>query len=451
MSSVTPASRRSPPLAAFLSFLWPGLGQWYTGRTRAAIIFAVPVAIVVFVLFAWLAGGLERAVLGMLLPTVALTVAVLVLADAAWRIASTVHAAWVAGGPQFLRRPATAGTVVALTLIVLVTHLWAAAVAWSLYGAATTIFVPPIAVGPTQPPPTAGATDDFQATPAATPPTKDSRINVLITGIDSSENRSHALTDTLIVVSVDPTTGDVSMVSFPRDISNFPEPDGTNYPRKINSLMTYATNHPDEYPNGGLPSLMEDLGSLLGVPIHYYAAVDLAGFARLVDAVGGVTIDNPRAINDPSYGGWSNGKVGFRLSAGKHTLDGETALAYARSRKGSGDNDFTRARRQQQLLLALRSRLTDPALLPQLPSIVSAGAETIRTNFPQDRIQEMLTIAQAIEGDDSIKRVVLGPPYAKNPPAGTPGGYQLYLDMDRLSKLSLDLYGEDSAYAAATR
>ncbi len=142
--------------------------------------------------------------------------------------------------------------------------------------------------------------------------------------------------------------------------------------------------------------------------------------------------------------------IGFRLSKGIHHLDGETALAYARSRRGAGDNDFTRARRQQQLLLALRTRLTDPTLLPQLPAIIEAGSNTLRTNFPRDRLQEMLAVGRAIESDDGIRRVVLGPPYAKNPPAGTPGGYQLVLDMERLAKLSIELFGADSRYATVT-
>jgi len=440
--------RRSPPLAAFLSFLWPGLGQWYAGRNRAALLFAIPVAVVLLGLIIWVAGG---NIFDLLVPGVALTLLFLVVADAGWRIGSLLHAAWLTGGRDAFRRPTTGAALVVLTLLVVVSHLWASAVAWSLYNAPRHIFVPPVAFEPSASgSPLPSPSDLFVASPGVTPPTPDSRINILLTGIDSSENRNHALTDTLIVVSVDPDTGEVSMVSFPRDIARFPQPDGSTFKGKINSLMTFAAKHPDQYPKGGLPTLIDDLGYLLGVPIHYYAAVDLAGFARLIDAVGGVDVNNPKAINDPGYGGWTNGKVGFRLSAGNHHLDGETALAYARSRKGSGDNDFTRARRQQQLLLALRARLTDPALLPQLPAIIDAGAGTVRTNFPQDRIGEMLEIGQKIEGDDSIKRVVLGPPYATNPPKGTPGGYQLILDMDRLAKLSLDLYGEDSSYASTS-
>jgi LCP family protein required for cell wall assembly len=428
--------------------VWPGLGQWYAGRPQAAALFAAPIAVIVLLLLIWLAGGLERALVDLLLPAVAITFVLIVLAAGAWRIASLIHAPWLMGGrPVFRRRP-VGGAVVALTFVVVVTHVWAASVAWSFYEASGRVFVPPVAgpVASGAPPPS----DGFQATPGITPETASSRINVLITGIDSSERREHALTDTLIVVSVDPVTGDVAMVSFPRDIARFTMSDGRLFPGKINSLMTAANNDPVKYPDGGLPTLIRELGYLLGVPIHYYAAVDLDGFRKLIDAVGGVTIDNPKAINDPAYGGWTDGRVGFRLTAGVHHLDGETALAYARSRKGAGDNDFTRARRQQQLLVALRARLTDPTLLPQLPAIVDAGSRTVRTNFPQDRLQDMLTVAQSVEGEDGIRRVVLGPPYAKNPPPGTPGGYQLILDLDRLAKLSIELFGADSRYAAAT-
>lgn len=457
MSTVTPArprapshsTGRSPTIAAAFSFLWPGLGQWFAGRSREALIFAIPVAVVLIASLAWLSSA---SIFDLLVPAVAMTFLLVIVADAAWRIASGFHAAYVAGGREAFSRRTTGATLAILTGVVLLTHLWASAVAWSLYQAPGRIFTP-FALAPS-PSPSAGASasNGVVETPGVTPPAKDARVNILLTGIDSSAKRSHALNDTLIVVSVDPTTGDVAMVSFPRDIARFQQPDGSVFPRKINELVTYANNHPKEYPSGGLAALVDDVGYLLGVPIHYYASIDLQGFSKLVDAVGGVTVDNPKAINDPGYGGWTDGRpIGFHLSAGVHHLDGPMALAYARSRKGAGDNDFTRARRQQQLLLALRGRLTDPTLLPQLPAIIDAASRVVRTNFPQDRLAEMLEISSKVTSDDAVRRVVLGPPYARNPPVGTPGGYQLILDMDRLAKLSVDLFGADSRYATASR
>jgi LCP family protein required for cell wall assembly len=250
----------------------------------------------------------------------------------------------------------------------------------------------------------------------------------------------------MIVVSVDPTTGEVAMVSFPRDIADFRLSNGGRYHDRINSLMGYALRHPDKFPAGGLPTLTQELGYLLGIPIHYYAAVNLDGFVEMVDAVGGVTVDNPRAINDPNYGGWTDGRVGFRLSKGRHTLDGQTALAYARSRKGTGDNDFTRARRQQQLLVALSRRLADPSMLPRIPTLLDAASKTIRTNVPPGIVPEMLDLARTIDGK-GIKRVVLGPPYARRGP--DPSRYVLILDEKKLAEISIRLFGDDSAYAVS--
>ena len=190
-----------------------------------------------------------------------------------------------------------------------------------------------------------------------------SRINVLLTGVDSAETRSHALTDTLMVASIDPVTHDVALISFPRDVSNFPLVDGGIYKGKINSYMTYVNNHPKEFKDKPLVELVRELSFLVGAPIHYYAAVDLAGFRKLVDAAGGVTVNVETALDDRRYD-WLDGRRGFKLSVGKHTLNGEDALAYVRSRYTPGDNDFRRAKRQQEVLLALARKMATPADAP---------------------------------------------------------------------------------------
>ncbi len=133
---------RSPAIAAFLSFIWPGLGQWYAGRPRAAVLFAAPIAAILLLLLVWLAGGLERALVDLLLPAVAVTFIVLVLAEGAWRIAALIHAAWLTGGQRAFREPPVGGAVAALTLLVVVSHIWAASVAWSLFEASDRVFDP---------------------------------------------------------------------------------------------------------------------------------------------------------------------------------------------------------------------------------------------------------------------------------------------------------------------
>jgi LCP family protein required for cell wall assembly len=195
-----------------------------------------------------------------------------------------------------------------------------------------------------------------------------------------------------------------------------------------------------------MAALAKEVGYLLGVPVDYYASVDLEGFRKLIDRVGGVTVNVQTAINDPGYGGWDTpGKIGFKISTGKHTLDGETALAFVRSRKTLGDSDFGRAARQQQLLVALQRKLVDPAMLPNLPGLLQDATKTLKTNFPPDRIAEVLDLARRTD-DGAIKKYVLGPPYSNHPT--NLSTYILIPDMKRIAKLSIDLFGDESRYAA---
>jgi LCP family protein required for cell wall assembly len=443
-----------PVAVGVLSFLWPGLGHAFIGRRRTAIAYAAPAGLIAAGLLVLAAtSGLEKMSLALFSASTALTITIVIVLAGLWRGLAIVDSVTASAGRAVWRRPAVTGSVAALLVGVALPHAIGVQYAWSFYEADRVMFE--TATGP-EPiasfPPSLGAESpapDATPSPQATPETATSRINILLTGIDSSEHRDHALTDTLIVVSIDPSTHSVAMVSFPRDIADFRLSGGGRFHDRINALMTYALRHPERFRRGGLPTLTDELGYLLGIPIHYYASVDLAGFVDMVDAVGGVTVDNPQPIEDPFYGGWTDGRrIGFRLSKGRHTLDGQSALAYARSRKGVGDNDFTRARRQQQLLVVLARKLSDPAMLPRIPALLKAAARTIRTNFPPDRLSEMLDLSRGVE-DKSIKRVVLGPPYARR---GTdPTRYTLVLDEKKLADISIRLFGDDSRYFATAK
>ena len=440
---------RSPGIAAFLSFLWPGLGQWYAGGRRNAIVFAFPVLVVAVVLVTWLLQGPESVVIQLLSPGTALTIVVLVGLLAIWRVVSMVDAAsGLAGRPMWRRRGLSAGLAVMVGLVV-ISHAAVANVAWSFYAAGSKIFTNTTDAQVTPPPASSQNTAVLPvATPVSTPTTAQSRINVLFLGIDSSEIRTHALTDTLLVVSIDPATGKAAMISFPRDIADFPLYSGGTYHAKINALMTDADRNRARFPDGGVTTLTKELGYLLGVPIHYYAAINLDGFEAMIDRVGGVTIVNASSIDDPSYGGWKQpGRIGFHLSPGRHTLDGENALAYVRSRKGAGNNDFERARRQQQLLIALEKKLSDPSMLPKLPQLLDDATKTITTSFPPDRLQEMLALSRSID-DAKIVRKVLGPPFALRDTSAP--DYRLVIVPSKLAELSISLFGNDSRYATAT-
>lgn len=444
---------RSPHVAAFLSFVWPGLGQWYVGRHRPAALFALPVIGVIALLVLGVLGGVGQLATLLLTPSSAMTVVILVGLLAAWRLLSIADALSPAHGtPAVAARPRLA-TFAVLGLATLLAHGAMGLTVYNFYAASSRIFVadespdetPMPSLAPGQ---SASPEDEYVAPPIATPESASARINILLTGVDSAERRTTSLTDTLLVASVDPVTADVVLISFPRDISDFELFDGRTYRGKINSFMTWVRNHPDEFEDGPLNSLVKQMGYMLGAPIHYYAAVDIAGFRRMIDLVGGVTVDNPRDIDDPRYD-WLDGRKGFRLSAGKHKLDGDRALAYVRSRQGVGDSDFSRARRQQQVLLALQAKLTRPAALQKLPEILDTAGDTIRTNFPSERVGEMIQLAQRVDRD-SVRQYVLGPSkYATRPPySETDGIYKLHLRMDAVAKLSIEIFGDSSRYAS---
>jgi len=130
-------------------------------------------------------------------------------------------------------------------------------------------------------------------------------------------------------------------------------------------------------------------------------------------------------------------------------LDGRLALAYARSRQGVGDSDFTRAARQQQLLIALRNKLTSPEMVTQLPKLLQIAGDTIRTSVPTERLDEFIGMARSVKGD-AIQRVVITYPITYHPPTSeTNGVWELRLKMDKMAELSKKLFGEDSRYAGS--
>ena len=159
----------------------------------------------------------------------------------------------------------------------------------------------------------------------------------------------------------------------------------------------------------------------------------------------GVTVKVERPINDSFYDWLDGSPRGFHLDAGTHRLDARTALAYVRSRYG--DSDFARAARQQQLLLALRNELLKPSNIGSLPALLGVAGETIRTNFPPDRMDEMVQLAQDVVSED-VERVVLQPPtYSVHPPNSETGGtYILRIRWNAIRALSVRLFGEDSDF-----
>jgi LCP family protein required for cell wall assembly len=473
-------SERSGVAAAALSFIFPGLGQAYLRDRRAAIIFAAPIVVLLAVLLAFVSlDGVNRVGAKLLNPSIALGAALLALLVGVWWIINVINA-WRGGrhtGTNTFIAPAILIVALAAGTLYGADWMYRLSLADRNFGTGCdpTLDCPPgptpsgIAVVPTTPPPS-GPTFPPEDTPEPSEPPatiapgpspsfditklslEDGWLNVLLVGIDSRCAGvgvvTGANTDTMIVASANADTGEVFMFSFPRDSAGFPLYVGGSMPGywKLNTFTGYTKQHPEVFPEPGLPALAYELGYLLGIPIDYYASINICGFPHLIDEVGGVDICNSKLIQDSGYH-WTDGHVGFTLETGPHHLDGETALAYARSRHGS--SDFARARRQQELLGALRKAVLTPQNLARLPEIVSTAGELVHTNFPSENIEQLLALADKLQDDKPGQYVFQPPLWASHPPRIETNGRSVqFLKLDAIAALSRQVFGDKSLYEA---
>ncbi len=395
----TGAMDRRRLAAATLSAVLPGLGQAFNRRRRLTFLFLIPTLVVIGIglLLLQLQSPIRLAA-WVITPSVLGTVLTLNLLLAIWRL--------LAAGQAFLDTRWSGPTgrlgiigMAIIVIVIVVPHLMVFQYGRLLGDTFAEIFDSQVL-----------AAQNGPDRPARPGPRDGQRINVLIIGVDTTDTRSATLTDTMMVASLDPVGGSVSMVSMPRDLVNVPLGNGDVFGPKLNSLMSYADRHPEAFPNGGLWALQDAAGALLGIPIHYYATMDMSGFIAMVDAVGGVDIVVKKGFEDPNYDGYGTDQRGFSITAGQHHLNGIEALAYARVRKAKGESDFTRAARQQEILAALRKKATSGgSLFWQLPDLLKAVGKSIRTDLPTDQLP---TLAATLDeaGSDAMTRVVIKHP-----------------------------------------
>lgn len=249
--------------------------------------------------------------------------------------------------------------------------------------------------------------------PTAEPWDGNSRVTILLMGLDYRDWEAGEVprTDSMILLTIDPMTSSAGMLSIPRDMwVNIP---GYDY-YKIN--QAYYFGELDQLPGGGPALAVKTVESFIGVPINYYAQIDFGAFVRVIDEIGGVKIDVPEKITIDPIG--DSPKV--TLEPGRYTLNGELALAYARSRKGSGD-DFARAERQQQVILAVRDRILQfdqmPSLVTKAPKIYQEISSGLQTNLTFDQAFRLGLLAMDLPAEN-IRKAVIGPSeveFAKSP------------------------------------
>jgi LCP family protein required for cell wall assembly len=224
-----------------------------------------------------------------------------------------------------------------------------------------------------------------------------SRVNVLVMGLDYRDWESGEgapRTDTMVLASVDPLSKTVSLLSIPRDLwVSIP---GFEEPNRINVAYRFGETY--QLPGGGPELAMNTVEGLLGLKIDYYALIDFYAFEQFVDELGFIEIDVPRNIwVDPIDG------PTVKLKRGAHDLPGNLALAYARARNTEG-GDFDRAKRQMQVIMAIRDRILSTDLLTSLiskaPTLYEQLSAGVQTNLTLEQAIQLAWLVQQIPEED---------------------------------------------------
>ena len=228
-----------------------------------------------------------------------------------------------------------------------------------------------------------------------------SRINILFVGLrggDPIKGDCPFCTDTLILLTVDPTTKTAGMLSIPRDMwVNIP---GFGYSR-INTAWTLGRG--SKLPGGGPALTMKTVSHFIGVPVDYYVQVDFDTFVDIINLLGGVDVYNDETIVlDPMAHGKDFPKVKITCCGMRH-LDGRSALAYSRCRhieQGCQDGDIGRARRQQKVIFGIRDKVLSPENFPKLmaqaPQLYNIFSEGIHTNLSLQDAVKLAVLARDI-------------------------------------------------------
>jgi LCP family protein required for cell wall assembly len=265
------------------------------------------------------------------------------------------------------------------------------------------------------------------------------RTNILAfgtSGYDMEGNEGNGvhdgaqLTDSIMVISLNQETGDVAMLSLPRDLKASPTCTATG---KINEV--YWCNNMDGLDeNAGATALMTEVGSILGIDFQYYAHLNWGSLVSIVDTLGGIKVTLDEDIEDYYW-------TGAVYQAGiEYTLNGEEGLGLARARHGTSGGDFSRGASQQKILIGIKDRIFEKELsLTDIINLASTLGDNLRTNLT---VSEIKTAAHLTFNFDfeNMRQLSLYPDYMTT---GTINGISYVLP-----KSGVGNYGEIQDYVA---
>jgi LCP family protein required for cell wall assembly len=243
------------------------------------------------------------------------------------------------------------------------------------------------------------------------------RFNVLLMGGDSGAGRWGLRPDSMTVASIDAETGKTVLISLPRNMQNFPFPEGSEMAEQfpdgfdeegqyLNGLATWALDNPSVFPgskNPGVDATVQGVEGITGLDINYWAMVNLQGFKDLVDAVGGVELNVrqqiPVGLPSDSF---------FRyIEPGKRVLDGTETLWFARARYDS--DDYSRMARQKCVMGAMLDQVSPQTALTNFQKIAKASSAMVSTDIPRSEVDRFVDLALKAKGQ-KIATLSLVPP-----------------------------------------
>lgn len=263
----------------------------------------------------------------------------------------------------------------------------------------------------------------------------DGRYNILLLGADAGADREGLRPDSISLVSVDAETGQSVIIGLPRDLTEMPFPEaspmfavhpngfcmgpnafgeyggclttgqlnGVYAEAELASDPTWGYLYTDMYADAasrgsspGIEAMKDAVSGATGLTVQFYVLVDMSGFASLIDALGGVTIDvtQPIPINgyeDPATGAWVDGDQ--FLPVGEQHMNGETALLFARVRHGLANGDYDRMQHQRQVQAAILAQMSPANVLLRFQEVAKSGASIVRTDIPESMLGRFVDLA----------------------------------------------------------
>ena len=208
------------------------------------------------------------------------------------------------------------------------------------------------------------------------------RINLLVLGIDKAD-AFVGNTDVMMIVSIDPTSGSIFILSIPRDLC-------------LGACEDHASRISAVYKLEGLEALKQTIRNVTGLRVDHWLLVNFYGVETIIDRLGGVRVWSNREFDERFVYLDTDEEIRLILEGGWNTLNGREAVAYGRSRKYDGGGDFARICRQQQVIRALREQALSPALIVNAPGVIAGLNGTFKTDFPIDGVPALAELLLSI-------------------------------------------------------